>query len=176
MSARQHQSAAMLPVGVCILVPWILVVLTPKLSLVSSSTPLRIVAISSGLLLMVSGLALLAVTNWLFVSIGNGTLAPWAPTKHLVVAGIYRFMRNPMISGVLLILLGESLFSNSIAVLAWFLFCLVGNHIYFIKSEEPGLVRRFGEAYLEYMENVPRWLPRRTPWLPDDNTSGSRSS
>ena len=50
----------------------------------------------------------------------------------------------------------------------WFLFFFVGNHIYFIRSEEPGLLKRFGDEYAEYFENVPRWLPRRTPWTQSD--------
>ncbi len=167
MSARQHVSAAMLPIVVALLMPYILLTFAPSLGYGLDILPLRLISFYSGILLMACGLTLLAVTNWLFVRIGRGTLAPWAPTRYLVVSGVYRFMRNPMIAGVLLILLGESLFFDSFPLLLWFLVFLVGNHIYFVKSEEPGLVERFGESYVEYMANVPRWLPRRTPWIPE---------
>jgi protein-S-isoprenylcysteine O-methyltransferase Ste14 len=100
----------------------------------------------------------------MFSNIGEGTLAPWAPTQKLVVVGIYRYMRNPMITGVLFALLGEWIVLSNYALFLWFLFFFLGNHVYFIKSEEPGLVARFGEEYELYRENVPRWLPRRTPW------------
>ena len=105
----------------------------------------------------------------MFANIGKGTLAPWAPAQHLVVVGIYRYMRNPMITGVLLSLLGEAIILSNYAVFLWFLFFFIGNHIYFIKSEEPDLLKRFGPEYVEYFENVPRWLPRSTPWTPPRN-------
>ena len=110
------------------------------------------------------GLALMVWTNRLFITVGKGTLAPWNPTQKLVVRGVYRHVRNPMIVGVFCILLGEAIFFDS-----WPLLCLVGfvvlvNLIYIPLSEEPGLAKRFGDDYLLYMKNVPRWIPRFTPW------------
>jgi protein-S-isoprenylcysteine O-methyltransferase Ste14 len=69
-----------------------------------------------------------------------------------------------MISGVLMTLLGESVVFGSIGIFIWFLLFFIINHIYFIYSEEPGLERRFGQEYLEYKKNVPRWVPRLRPW------------
>jgi protein-S-isoprenylcysteine O-methyltransferase Ste14 len=69
-----------------------------------------------------------------------------------------------MISGVLMIFLGEALIFASIQLFVFFLVMFGINHIYFVYSEEPGLVRRFGEDYIEYKKNVPRWIPRLTPW------------
>jgi protein-S-isoprenylcysteine O-methyltransferase Ste14 len=119
-----------------------------------------------GVTILFTGLVLLIACIRMFDSIGQGTLAPWAPTQKLVVVGIYRYMRNPMITGVLFALLGEVIILSNYALFLWLLFFFIGNHIYFIKSEEPGLLKRFGEEYVEYFENVPRWLPRRTPWIP----------
>lgn len=99
-----------------------------------------------------------------FSEIGKGTLAPWSPTKKLVIAGMYRYVRNPMTWGVLLVIVGESIYFLSPHLLLWFLLFFVGNHIYLIKSEESDFVARFGDEYLEYMQNVPRWIPCRTPW------------
>lgn len=121
-----------------------------------------------GLAIMGAGLYLMAVTIRLFWKAGRGTLAPWAPPKKLVVAGPYRYMRNPMISGVLVVLLGEALFFGSLAIFVCAVAFFLINHFYFIFSEEPGLARRFGEEYLRYRENVPRWLPRLKPWQADE--------
>ena len=49
-------------------------------------------------------------------------------------------------------------------IFLWFFFCGILNHFYFVYSEEPGLIKRFGDDYILYMENVPRWIPRRSPW------------
>ncbi len=72
-----------------------------------------------------------------------------------------------MISSVLGVLLGEAIFFGSWTILAWFLVAFVVNHLYFIFSEEPGLVKRFGEEYEAYKKNVPRWIPRLRPWKLD---------
>jgi len=112
------------------------------------------------------GLALIVQTVALFATVGEGTLAPWDPTERLVVRGPYRRVRNPMISGVLCVLLGEALLFGSIAVLAWFAFVFVLNAVYFPLVEEPDLQQRFGADYEAYRAAVPRWLPRLRPWQP----------
>ena len=167
MSKREHAGSFMLPIVVMILIPWLLMWLTNDNSIGWSFVwPLDIVTMLLGITVLFFGLFLLGACIRMFATIGHGTLAPWAPTQELVVVGIYRYMRNPMITGVLIGLLGESIvFSNS-AMFLWFLIAFIGNHIYFIKSEEPGLVKRFGEEYIIYRENVPRWIPRRKPWTP----------
>lgn len=110
------------------------------------------------------GLYLMASTIRLFAKIGKGTLAPWNPTQKLVVAGLYRHVRNPMITGVLFILIGETILFGSKFLLAWFLLFFFVNHIYFLLSEEPGLQKKFGSSYERYRQNVPRWLPRLQQW------------
>jgi protein-S-isoprenylcysteine O-methyltransferase Ste14 len=69
---------------------------------------------------------------------GEGTLAPWDPPRKLVVRGTYRYVRNPMISGVLGILLGEAIFFGSMPIFKWFVFFAVLSAIYMPLSEEPG--------------------------------------
>ena len=123
-----------------------------------------IISIAAGVALMACGLFLLSWTIQLFNNIGKGTLAPWSPTSKLVAIGPYRYVRNPMINGVLITLLGETLAFGSFGLLIWFLTFFIINHIYFIVSEEPGLVKRFGDSYLEYKKNVPCWIPRLKPW------------
>jgi len=117
-----------------------------------------------GLLVYFTGLTLFFWTVYLFRQIGKGTLAPWTPTQKLVIKGPYQYCRNPMISAVFFMQLGETLFFNSrgIAILAA-AFLLV-NTIYFILKEEPDLYKRFGNEYLEYKKHVPRWIPRLNPY------------
>ena len=163
----------MLPVVVMILIPWLLMRLTNDVTIGwSFAWPLDVVVMLIGLATLFFGLILLGICIRMFATLGEGTLAPWAPTQKLVVTGIYRYMRNPMITGVLIGLLGESIILSNAAMFLWFLIAFIGNHIYFIKSEEPGLVKRFGGQYIIYRENVPRWIPRRKPWSP----SGSSAS
>jgi protein-S-isoprenylcysteine O-methyltransferase Ste14 len=119
-----------------------------------------------GAALIVCGLALWAWTVRLFARIGRGTLAPWDPTRRLVVEGPYAYVRNPMITAVLAMLLGEAVLLGSPAVVTWFAVFLAINAVYFPLVEEPGLERRFGEEYREYKRHVPRWIPRRTRWRP----------
>ncbi|HYJ80785.1 MAG TPA: isoprenylcysteine carboxylmethyltransferase family protein, partial [Longimicrobiaceae bacterium] len=126
-----------------------------------------------GALLMLLGMALVAATVWHFATRGRGTLAPWDPPRHLVVSGIYRYVRNPMISGVVLVLAGESLLFASTAVAAWTAVFFAVNAIYIPLLEEPGLSRRFGAAYDEYRRHVPRWIPRLSPWPPAADASAA---
>ena len=117
-----------------------------------------------GALLFTAGLVLVAWCIALFARVGQGTLAPWDPTRRLVVRGPYRHVRNPMISGVALMLAGEAAFTRSLALAAWLALFVAINHGYFLLSEEPGLVRRFGAEYERCRRAVPRWWPRRAAW------------
>ncbi len=110
------------------------------------------------------GLFFAAWTMRLFSATGEGTPAPWDPIRKLVVSGPYRHVRNPMISGVIFLLAGETLVSGSIALLCWAVLFLAANMIYLPFFEEPGLEQRYGEDYRRYKSSVPRWLPRLRPW------------
>ena len=76
----------------------------------------------------------------------------------------YAYVRNPMITGIFLILTGEACLLGSYAIGIWTVLFLVINLIYFPLSEEPGLRARFGKEYDTYCKNVPRYIPRLTPW------------
>jgi protein-S-isoprenylcysteine O-methyltransferase Ste14 len=170
-SRRQQASAFGLPITVLIIIPFLIMLLTNDTTLgwnipPSLNTPIMIL----GLAAILSGLVLLSVTIRMFSKIGKGTLAPWAPTEELVVSGLYSRTRSPMISGVLMVLVGEVVVLSSLWILLWFVFFAISNHFYFIRFEEPGLLNRFGEAYQLYKENVPRWIPRRKSWNPDQES------
>lgn len=121
----------------------------------------------TGCLVIASGLVIMTLTIYRFATIGQGTLAPWSPTKKLVISGLYRYVRNPMILGVFIILIGESLALLSVRILEWAVIFLLINTTYFLVYEEPGLEERFGDEYLEYKKHVRRWIPRLTPYIPD---------
>ncbi len=116
-----------------------------------------------GAALLACGFLLFAWCVSLFARVGRGTLAPWDPTHALVAVGPYRYVRNPMISGVATMLSGEALLFGSWVLALWALLFVLVNHVYFLVSEEPGLEQRFGESYRTYKASVPRWLPRVPP-------------
>ena len=118
----------------------------------------------AGILLLSAGLFLAGWTMVLFNNIGKGTLAPWNPPENLVVKGPYCYVRNPMIIGVLLVLISEYFLLNAIEILWWTVLFFIINNIYFYVFEERQLENRFGEEYKKYKKNVPMWIPRFTPW------------
>jgi protein-S-isoprenylcysteine O-methyltransferase Ste14 len=162
---KQTRAILLLPFVVTLVIPGGILLLTrsvqPGCSLIS---PLYIIPILLGVIVIGLGLTLMASTIALFIKMGRGTLAPWDPTQKLVVYGVYRHIRNPMISGVFCILLGEAILLGSLPLFFWFASFLVGNLIYIPLAEEPGLEKRFGAEYLRYKKKVPRWLPRWRPW------------
>lgn len=95
---------------------------------------------------------------------GLGTPAPVFPTKHLVVDGLYRYVRNPMYVGVVLSVLGQALMLASPALLVYGVFLWLGFHLFVMGYEEPTLRESFGREYEEFCSNVRRWIPRLTPW------------
>ena len=161
---RQLSAILLLPFVVTIVVPILLVRGKPIDLWWGLGFPLGLFPFLLSLAFIIAGVRLVVVTVRLFMTVGQGTLAPWDPTQRLVVVGVYRYVRNPMISGVFSILLGESIGLRSLPLLFWALAFIIINMIYMPLLEEPGLHRRFGESYAEYAANVPRWFPRRTPW------------
>ena len=110
------------------------------------------------------GLALSAWTVTLFMKFGQGTPAPWDPPKRLVIQGPYRYVRNPMITGALLMLLAEAILFRSLPIAIWMTVFFIGNAIYFPLIEENVLEKRFGDEYREYKSHVPRWIPQLRAW------------
>ncbi|MEK7727910.1 MAG: isoprenylcysteine carboxylmethyltransferase family protein [candidate division KSB1 bacterium] len=95
-----------------------------------------------------------------FITKGRGTPAPYDPPKQLVVHGLYRYSRNPMYLGVLLILLGEAALFYSTTLLFYAAIVFAGFHLRVLFYEEPTLQRLFGESFQQYRALVPRWFPR----------------
>lgn len=167
---RQARSILALPFMVVIVVPSCLLALFPVYDTrwISSNAYFGLVFFV-GIVSFLAGAYLFYTTVHLFISIGKGTLAPWDPTRNLVIQGPYGYVRNPMISGVLAMLSGEALLVGSLLLALFALLLFTLNHVYFILSEEPGLVKRFGRSFEIYRAHVPRWMPRTTPWQPRDD-------
>ena len=161
----RHLSSFIAPVVLCIVVPYFIVIFGRRTSIqsaITSSAGLLIL----GLAIIIIGLALFVATIRMFILIGNGTIMPWDPTRKLIVASLYCYVRNPMILSLIVLQIGEAILFASYGIAALALFFFVLNTVYFILSEEPGLEKRFGQEYIEYKKNVPRWIPRLKPWRP----------
>ena len=113
-----------------------------------------------GLFFILAGAALLAACIFEFARSGRGTLSPVDPPKHLVVRGLYRYVRNPMYLGVTAVLLGEVLLMRSSALAMYWLIWFVVVNAFVIGYEEPTLRGQFGASYEEYLRTVGRWIPR----------------
>ena len=167
MDAWKHLRAILLLPGVVmVVIPATILAFTglDTFDLWQSYPATHVALLILGSVLICLGLVLVVATIRLFVTVGKGTLAPWNPTQRLVIQGVYRHVRNPMISGVIFILLGEALLAASLPLFCWFAFCVALNMVYIPLAEEPGLVKRFGADYLTYKQNVPRWMARLWPW------------
>jgi protein-S-isoprenylcysteine O-methyltransferase Ste14 len=95
-----------------------------------------------------------------FYAAGKGTLAPWDPPKHLVIVGLYRFVRNPMYVGLMLLLIGWALITGSPFLGGYALLFAIAFHLRVVLYEEPRLRKQFPEDWAAYAATVPRWLPR----------------
>lgn len=161
MLILRRLSSLLLPFLVVVLLPhWLRVGLAEYDTRWPAGEPLVWLARVAGAAALLGGLALFVWCVSLFFTAGRGTIMPWDPTQQLVVSGPYRHVRNPMISSVLFMVIGQALWWGSWLTGALAAVFFLVNHAYFILSEEPGLERRFGESYRAYKDAVPRWLPR----------------
>lgn len=159
---KQLYSVLALPFNVTITLPALLLFFQYE----AGTEPFRLPVLINYLdwLFAAFGFCLLSWTVVLFATKGKGTLAPWSPPTRLVIMGPYKYVRNPMISGVLFVLIGEALLFKSFWLLGWCCFFFLLNHLNFLLKEEPDLEERFGEDYLKYKKGVNRWIPRFTPY------------
>ena len=95
---------------------------------------------------------------------GVGTPAPVFPTRHLVVSGLYRYVRNPMYVAVVITIAGQGLLFGDGRLLEYGALVWVLCHLFVRFYEEPMLRARFGAEYDRFCSEVPRWIPRFAPW------------
>lgn len=115
-------------------------------------------------ILAMPALILAAKTMILFTHEGEGTPAPWDPPQKLIVSGPYQYVRNPMLSSVILMILAEAVALASLPLFGWAMAFFFLNTVYFAIKEEPDLEQRFGDDYRRYKNNVPRWVPMLRPY------------
>jgi protein-S-isoprenylcysteine O-methyltransferase Ste14 len=118
----------------------------------------------AGAVLVAAGCTALLEAFARFVREGHGTPAPVAPTEHLVVGGLYRFVRNPMYLAVGATIAGQALLLGRSVLLAYAAAFFLAVAAFVRAYEEPTLARRYGAQYDAYRLAVPGWRPRRTPW------------
>lgn len=168
---RHLVSILVFPTTMTLVIPALIAALARVRCATSGSTLVDALVVGGGGTLITLGVGMLIWTVALFDRVGEGTLGLGAamgePVK-LVVVGPYRHVRNPMITGVISILLGEAVITASGWLLLWWAVFCTFQAIAIRAWEEPHLTRRFGREYVTYAENVPRWIPRASAWIPPE--------
>jgi protein-S-isoprenylcysteine O-methyltransferase Ste14 len=113
-----------------------------------------------GTLLIVAGLPVLLDSFARFALKGLGTPAPVFPTRHLVVSGLYRYVRNPMYLAVAAVIFGQGLLFGDLRVLEYGILVWIAFQLFVLFYEEPVLRRSFGAEYESFCTHVSRWVPR----------------
>ena len=155
LALRSIFFALLLPGTVTVVIPYF-IACRGRVAQFSQWTPWRY----TGLLPLVTGASIVLWCIWDFAVVGHGTLAPIDPPTQLVVRGPYRYVRNPMYVGAVLILLGEAVLFASAALVIYVAVFIVVAHCFVVLYEEPTLHRKFGESYDAYHHRVRRWIPR----------------
>ena len=145
------------PALVLVLVPWLIT----RFRMPEGEARVQVVVAA---LLIAIGLVPLFESMIRFIVVGRGTLVPVVPTQHLVVTGLYRYVRNPMYIGVVTVLAGEAVLFSSRHMLVYLAIAWLIMHLFVCLYEEPNLTRTYGEEYACFRRNVPRWIPRLKPW------------
>lgn len=115
---------------------------------------------AAGLLTSCAGVLVLLDSIKRFALEGLGTPAPVLPTEHLVISGLYRYVRNPMYVAVVTTVLGQSMILGNLRVTEYGLWLWLAFHSFVRTYEEPKLRKKYGAEYEAYCEEVPRWIPR----------------
>jgi protein-S-isoprenylcysteine O-methyltransferase Ste14 len=110
--------------------------------------------------LLLLGLAVYLWCIWDFATFGRGTPFPADAPKHLVVRGLYRYVRNPMYIGMLLVIGGWVVYFDTMWLRLYYGAILLMFHLFVVVYEEPKLGKLFGEEYTDYCRRVGRWIPR----------------
>jgi len=112
-----------------------------------------------GDVLVIAGFFLMALSIAYFIRV-RGTPVPFSPPPRLLTTGPYRFARNPMVTGIFMQLFGLGIACGSISLAFIFTPLLIAINVWELKNvEEPELVRRLGQDYVEYRKRVPMFFP-----------------
>lgn len=111
-----------------------------------------------GVVMMVAGAPLAVWCSYLLLVPGKNKAIP--SIDGLTRSGPYKYTRNPFLTGWLLILWGEVVFTMSVPLLIYAVILSVCVHFWVTAFEEPSLEDKFGEEYKRYKKEVPRWFAR----------------
>ncbi len=145
------------PGSVTGILPWLIV--SRSTEPVLDLGPIRV----AGWIPLIGGVALYLRCALDFSLRGRGTPNPLDPPRTFVATGPYRVVRNPMYAAVLSVLAGEVLLTRSPVLLVYLAMVALLFHLVVVLYEEPVLRRRFGAEYDDYLQRVPRWIPRPRP-------------
>lgn len=112
------------------------------------------------------------ITAWcvgIFITQGKGTPAPFDPPRKFVSRGPYRYMRNPMYVGALIVILGGGMILGSPSIIGLSIAFALLAHVFVLLYEEPVLAEKFGDSYRAYCSTVHRWIPGRSKITKKDN-------
>lgn len=112
----------------------------------------------AGAVIAIPGFFIMIICIIRFATEGKGTLSPLDPTKKLVISGLYKYSRNPMYVGVILLLIGEAVFWQSLILTGYTALIFIGFNLFILLHEEPRLKRDFKDEYTRYCQKVKRWL------------------
>ena len=151
------------PVGIIIFTLIITVILIAALIVDNLLHLPRFVPEEARLLISVPLMAMgTAVTFWsvFYFLKARGTPVPFNPPPHLVQTGPYRYSRNPMLTGVFIFLFGVGVWLNSISLVCVFTPLFIIFIVWEVKQiEEPELIKRLGDEYIEYRSQTSMFLP-----------------
>jgi len=111
-----------------------------------------------GVFLMGAGGILALACAGAFIAIGRGTPAVFDAPREFVARGPYRYVRNPMYIGGLILLVGFGFYERSVSILALAAALFLPVHLFVVYYEEPRLRKEFGARYENFCKTVPRWL------------------
>jgi protein-S-isoprenylcysteine O-methyltransferase Ste14 len=153
------------------LVPWLI----SGWQLPWPMSPLAIVRLAAGVVLLALAIVVLVRAFARFVVEGGGTPAPVTPTERLVVGGDYRLVRNPMYLAVVTAVLGQAMIFGSLTLMGYALAVWVIMAAFVRWYEEPTLLERYGDEYQRYRQAVRAWVPRLQPWQAESDHPGNSS-
>lgn len=155
LSLKSAIATIVVPGTACVLIPYYIL----NRAQISLTPPLGILQF---LAILIAGLGACMIiwVSTAFVRQGKGTPIPIDPPTQFIITGLYRYVRNPMYVGAVLIVLAEAFYFYS----TWLVFYAIGLwailHIALVTFEEPQLKKRFGAEYEQYLKTVPRWIPK----------------
>ena len=155
LSLKTAVATIVVPGTASVLVPYFIL----RAADVSLAVPIGLIQLTA-ILVAALGLYMIVWVSAAFVRQGQGTPNPIEPPTRLVVTGLYRFVRNPMYVGALLIILAEAVYFRSVWLVLYAFGVWAALHIALVIFEEPQLTKRFGADYEQYLKTVPRWIPK----------------